>query len=108
MRFVVDAQLPPALARRIAAAGHLCEHVADCGLLTAPDPTILAYANEVGAAIITKDEDFAIHLLLHGGPAVVWLRLGNTRRAALLARVEADLGRIVAALQSGETLIEVV
>ncbi|AMY08177.1 hypothetical protein LuPra_01369 [Luteitalea pratensis] len=53
MRFVVDAQLPPALARRIAAAGHLCEHVADCGVLTAPDPTIRAYANEVGAAIIT-------------------------------------------------------
>ena len=108
MRFVVDAQLPPALARRIAAAGHRCEHVADCGLLTAPDPAIRAYASEVGAAIITKDDDFAVHLLLHGGPAVVWLRIGNTRRAALLARVEADLGRIVAALQSGETLIEVV
>jgi predicted nuclease of predicted toxin-antitoxin system len=61
----------------------------------------------MGAAIITKDEDFAIHLLLHGGPAVVWLRLGNTRRAALLSRVEADLGRIVTALRSGETLIEV-
>ena len=108
MRVVVDAQLPPALARRIAAAGHFCEHVADCGLLTAPDPTIRAYATEVGATIITKDEDFAIQLLLHGGPAVVWLRLGNTRRAALLTRVEGDLGRIVAALQSGETLVEVV
>ena len=68
--------------------------MADCGLLTAPDPAIRAHAREEGAAIITKDEDFAIHLLLHGGPAVVWLRLGNTRRAALLARVEADLGRI--------------
>lgn len=76
-------------------------------MLAASDPAIRAYASEVGAAIITKDEDFAVHLLLHGGPPVVWLRLGNTRRAALLARVEADLGRIVAALQSRETLVEV-
>ena len=78
MRFLVDAQLPPALARRIAAAGHVCEHVADCGLLSALDPAIRAYATDVGAIIITKDEDFAVHLLLHGGPSVVWLRVGNT------------------------------
>lgn len=107
MRFLVDAQLPPALARRIAAAGHECEHVADCGLLTAPDPAIRAYARSVGAVIITKDEDFAVHLLLNGGPAIVWLRLGNTRRPELLARIEADLERVVAALQGGETLVEV-
>jgi len=46
--------------------------------------------------------------LLAEGPAVVWLRLGNTRRAALLARVEAELPAIVAALERGETLIEIV
>jgi hypothetical protein len=33
--------------------------------------------------------------------------LGNTRRAALLARMEADLPAIVAALQRGETLVEI-
>lgn len=107
MRFLVDAQLPPALARRIAAMGYRCEHVADCGLLAAPDPTIRAYASTVGAVIITKDEDFAVHLLLHGGPAIVWLRLGNTRRPDLLARIDADFERIVAALRGGETLVEV-
>ena len=107
MRFLVDAQLPPALARRIAAAGHVCEHVADCGLLSALDPAIRAYATDVGAIIITKDEDFAVHLLLHGGPSVVWLRVGNTRRLPLLERIDTHLERIIRALESGETLVEV-
>ena len=37
----------------------------------------------------------------------MWLRLGNARRAELVARIEADFERIVAALQGGETLVEV-
>jgi predicted nuclease of predicted toxin-antitoxin system len=57
--------------------------------------------------VITRDEDFAVYPRLHGGPAIVWLRLGNTRRPELLARIEADLERVVTALQSGETLLEV-
>lgn len=108
MRFVVDAQLPPALARRIEALGHTAEHVADLGLASASDNEIHDYAANAGAVIVTKDEDFAIRRLLNEGPAVVWLRLGNTRRVALLARVEAELPAIIAALERGEKLIEVV
>ena len=66
------------------------------------------YAIGVGAVIVTKDEDFAIRRLLAGGPAIVWLRLGNTRRAALLTRIESEWPAIIAALERGETLIEVV
>ena len=44
MRFVVDAQLPPALARRLEALGHAAEHVADLGLTSAPDNEIRDYA----------------------------------------------------------------
>lgn len=36
MRFLVDAQLPPALARWIAAQGHEARHVADLGMAGAP------------------------------------------------------------------------
>jgi predicted nuclease of predicted toxin-antitoxin system len=107
VRFLVDAQLPAALARRLEALGHFAEHVADRGLVSASDEAIRAYAAGVGAVIVTKDEDFAMRRLLTGGPAVVWLRVGNTRKAALLARVETDLPTIVAALERGETLIEV-
>ncbi len=108
MRFVVDAQLPPALARRLEALGHTAEHVADLGLTSASDNEIHDYAAGVGAVIVTKDEDFAIRRLLSQGPAVVWLRVGNTRRIALLARIEDELPAIVAALERGETLIEIV
>jgi predicted nuclease of predicted toxin-antitoxin system len=61
LRFLVEAQLPPALARRLDALGHNAEHVADCGLLSATDEVIRAYAASRGAVIVTKDDDFVVH-----------------------------------------------
>jgi predicted nuclease of predicted toxin-antitoxin system len=107
LRFLVDAQLPPALARRIQALGHSAEHVVDCGLATAADDGIRSYAASAGAVIITKDEDFAVRKVLQEGPAVVWVRIGNTRNAELLRRLEADFTAVVAALERGETLVEI-
>lgn len=61
------------------------------------------------AAIITKDEDFALRKTLSDtGPAVVWIRLPNTRRRELLARFESVLPDILSALERGEGLIEVI
>jgi predicted nuclease of predicted toxin-antitoxin system len=40
MRFIVDAQLPPALARWLANKGHEAEHVADRQMATASDAAI--------------------------------------------------------------------
>jgi predicted nuclease of predicted toxin-antitoxin system len=80
-RFLVDAQLPPALARWLAAAGREAEHVADVGLGDASDRTIWNYALAAGAVIISKDEDFSQRKALGDeGPAIVWIRLRNTRR----------------------------
>jgi hypothetical protein len=42
------------------------------------------------------------------GPAVVWVRLHNTRREALLTWFEAALPQILSALARGETHIELV
>ena len=53
-------QLPPALARRLAAQGHQAEHVADVGMASSPDSAIWDRALAPNAAIITKDEDFAL------------------------------------------------
>ena len=75
MRALVDAQLPPALARQIEARGHTAEHVADCGLATAADRDIRAYAVAVAAVIITKEEHFVVRKLLESGPPVVWVRV---------------------------------
>jgi hypothetical protein len=46
MRFLVDAQLPPALGRWLAEAGHEAKHVEDVGLRDAEDSPIWRYALE--------------------------------------------------------------
>lgn len=109
MRFLVDAQLPPALARWLASKGHAAEHVADVGLASASDTEIWNHALVVGAVIVSKDEDFAQRKFLASeGPAVVWVRLPNTRRRELLVWFDGVLPQVLRALERGETLIEIV
>jgi predicted nuclease of predicted toxin-antitoxin system len=108
MRFLVDAQLPPALARWLAAKGHEAVHVVDRQMETASDSAIWEFALRVSAVIVTKDEDFAQRKALIGnGPSIVWIRLPNTRQQQLLAWLEPILPDILLALERGETLIEV-
>ncbi len=108
MRFLIDAQLPPALARWIESQGYSAEHVADIALAEASDTAIWDYAKRHGAVIVTKDEDFAVRRTLNtSGPAVVWIRLGNTTKSQLLQWFEPIFGRIIESLQRGEPLIEV-
>lgn len=88
---------------------HEAEHVADIGMADASDTAIWEIATVTKAVIITKDEDFAQRRNLHNSqyPAIVWLRIGNTRRAELLQWFSTLMPQIIAALQRGETLIEV-
>ena len=109
MRFLVDAQLPPALARQLSKEGHDAEHVGDCGLVAASDDVIWQRAEATGATIITKDEDFARRKIVsRDGPAVVWIRIPNTRRGELLSWFARVLPDLLRALEQGETLVEVV
>ena len=109
MRFIVDAQLPPALARWLTAAGHEAEHVADTRMAAASDTAIWDFAIAASVVIVTKDEDFAQRkVLTDNGPVVVWIRWPNTRRRHLLSLFEAALPEILSTLERGETLIEVV
>jgi predicted nuclease of predicted toxin-antitoxin system len=109
MRFLVDAQLPPALARMLAAKGFDAEHVHDVGLGGAEDSAIWDHAAKSGAVIVTKDEDFVSLNTLHpDGPSIVWIRIGNTSKQALLRWFEPLIPEIVAAIRNGEKLIEVV
>jgi predicted nuclease of predicted toxin-antitoxin system len=85
MRFLVDAQLPPALARMLSAKGFEAEHVYDVQLGTAQDSAIWDYALSAQAAIITKDEDFATRITLRPeGPPIVWVRIGIPANARWL------------------------
>ena len=109
MRFLVDAQLPPALAKWLSVRGYQAEHVVDRQMQAGSDAVIWNYALWQAAVIITKDEDFAQRkVLTSGGPVVVWIRLPNIRRRDLLAWFETILPDVVSALARGETLIEVV
>ena len=108
MRFLIDAQLPPALARLLTAHGHHAEHVADVGLRDADDSPIWQYAVAHKAVLITKDEDFAYRAGKGGTtPVIVWLRIGNTSRRALLVWLEPLIPDIETMVRAGETLIEV-
>lgn len=42
------------------------------------------------------------------GPAIVWVRIGNTSNDILLARLLTSLGAIEEAIARGETVVEVV
>jgi len=77
VRFLIDAQLPPGLARWLSAQGYHSDHVDDLGLLTATDAVIDAKAREMGAVIWSKDSDFAERARRTGGLQVVWVRLGT-------------------------------
>ncbi len=108
MRFLIDAQLPPALARFLESQGHVAEHVADIGLRHADDSPIWAHALAHQAIIITKDEDFP-HRMRQGkaSPVIVWLRIGNTSRRALLEWFGPLLPQIESLVSQGDRLIEI-
>ena len=108
MRFLVDAQLPPALARQIGSSGHEVTHVAEVGLLTASDRQIWSHATATDAVLITKDEDFVTMRALNAvGPAIVWVRTGNVLKRVLLHRFASVFPAVLSALQRGDTIVEI-
>ncbi|OYW44395.1 MAG: hypothetical protein B7Z08_05920 [Sphingomonadales bacterium 32-68-7] len=106
MRFLVDAQLPPALCGWLRERGHEAVHVFEIGLLAASDEAIAARAETDGAALVSKDEDF-VTLRLPDRFAFLWLRCGNASNAALATWLEARWERIEALLHAGERFVEV-
>jgi predicted nuclease of predicted toxin-antitoxin system len=59
MRFLVDANMPRSTLALLASLGHIGEHARDIGLGQATDKQIAAHARSTGAAILTRDVDFA-------------------------------------------------
>ena len=88
MRFLVDNQLPPSLARWLRDRGHDAEHVFESGLHVFDDRDLWARALADTRIVVSKDEDF---LYLANQPGNVgrflWVRLGNCRNDALLRRL---------------------
>jgi predicted nuclease of predicted toxin-antitoxin system len=107
-RFLVDNQLPAALAHWIEAQGCLAEHVLALNFGQSSDIVIWEHAAATGAVIVSKDEDFARLTLVRAEPVgVVWLRFGNCRTAELRASMARAWPEISRQLDSGAQLIEV-
>jgi predicted nuclease of predicted toxin-antitoxin system len=108
VKFLVDNQLPAALARWLASRGYDAMHVLDVGLADATDRAILNYAISNESVVVSKDEDFSRLIIEADSPAtVVWVRLGNCRTKTLLQAFDSAFPQILASLEAGTRLIEI-
>jgi predicted nuclease of predicted toxin-antitoxin system len=108
VRFLVDQQLPPALAAFLKNQGHDAQHVRELGLKEADDATIWRYAAANGMVVVSKDEDFYFLATKPGGDGrLVWVKIGNCRKQVLLKKFGAQFGAIVAALEADNQIVEI-
>ncbi len=108
MRFVVDNQLPPSLSRHLVEAGHDAVHVANVGLDASSDLALWSWAQREGRVIVSKDEDL-FYLANRAGESgqLLWVRVGNCRKDALLAVMDRALPSIVEAFAAGQRIVEI-
>ena len=107
MKFIVDAQLPPALAAWLKSKGHDAVAVREIGLREADDNTIWSYARAENAIVVTKDEDFDQLATANPKARVLWVRIGNAVNRVLLARFERAWPEIVSHLEAGAQVVEI-
>jgi len=108
VKFLVDAQLPPALASWLREAGHDAKALRDLGLRDAEDDEIWNQASSTGAVLITKDDDFPRRAQqTNSGPVIVWLRIGNTTNQVLREWFMPHLPQILAWIKEGVRVLEV-
>jgi predicted nuclease of predicted toxin-antitoxin system len=107
MKFLLDAQLPRRLARRLLAAGHDAVHTLDLpsGNQTT-DAEIIRLADEEDRVVVTKDADFVSSFLLLGKPRrLLLVSVGNARNEVLEQRFFGELPAILSTL-SGPGFLE--
>ncbi len=106
-KFIVDAQLPPALARYLSSLGEDAIHVLDVDMMESSDSIIWDLALRENRVIISKDEDFQIRASVSiKSPKLIWVRIGNTSKKSLLQVFEKQWAQIKIELDNGENLIE--
>lgn len=76
MKFLIDQNLSPLLARLLEPYAESSHHVEDVGLRHATDADIIAYAGARSLIIISQDDDFAALIATEGRslPSVIQLR----------------------------------
>jgi predicted nuclease of predicted toxin-antitoxin system len=104
VKFVIDENLPPALAALRVKQGHDCVHVAYAGLAGAADDAIRDFARTEHRVIVTRDGDFD---LPDEAVQVLKIEIGNCSNAVLLARVSPRLDEAIASLGQGDALVRI-
>ena len=108
MKFLVDNQLPSALAHWLSAKGHDAVHVLDRGQGQADDRQIWSKAIAESRIVVSKDEDFFILATRPSDSGrLLWLRLGNCRTQHFLIKLDEAWPAIESVLASDQRIIEV-
>ena len=108
MKFLVDQQLPPALAKFLQGKRHTAQHVRELGLREADDRVIWRHATENGMVLVSKDEDFYFLASIPGNTVkLLWVRIGNCRTKTLLESFQIQLPLAIAAFESGSLIVEI-
>jgi len=107
MRFLLDMNLPPAMAEWLRSEGHDAVHIREVGLGDVSDRDIFANAAEEGRIVVTFDLDFGEIAGLAGGTGatVMLLRLRLACRDYLRQRLQAAIAEAAEALQAGATVV---
>jgi len=106
MRFLVDNQLPAALARWLAKQGADAVHVLDLGLGAVSDTEIWSHGITEARIVVSKDEDFFdLANRLSDKGQLLWVRMGNCRTATLLGRFESAWPGIQESFEAGHRIV---
>src|ERR1700680_2456051 len=103
MRFLLDMNLPPAMADWLRADGHDAVHVREIGYTNLPDREIFSRAAEEGRIVVTFDLDFGEIVSLTRGVASGVVRLA--RQPYLRERLRAAITEAAEALQAGAIVL---
>lgn len=107
MKFIIDAQLPPALSHFLNYRGHDAIHTLDLPLQNdTPDQAIRELATGESRIVITKDSDFYYSFVLYREPPkLVLVKTGNLGTKALITLFAQELDQLLAALTNYDFIV---
>lgn len=96
MKVLIDQNISHRIIPFLAEYFDTLTHVREIGLMNSDDYQIFMYARETKYdAILTLDEDFQHHILIHNAPPkVIWLRVGNCSTKHLANVIIQNIGDI--------------
>jgi predicted nuclease of predicted toxin-antitoxin system len=106
-RFVVDENLPQAIAGWLSSQGFWAEHITQVSLRGASDDRVFRYAQQQGAILVTRDKGFGDERRFPSGThcGIILLRLKDWRRQNILKRLQEALSQLKGRSLQGKLVI---